>query len=375
LINDDIGKQISVEEEICEQKIVSNLEPEEHQSSLDKQLLQEESADEILDEEDKKESLEKTSSTEIKYEKLQESIDGGKLSPTSLERQDTEEKSIDVESCNSKNTSVEDNNETPLENEQKETIKLEKILQNSISPLDLIDEVVNEVATMRADEMLGYSSSDVEQITNPELIKLNTEEKIPSGDEMEPIKDEILTPEKEDSEIPEETQNPIDEPLVVTDQTESVENLEDPILLDTVDDIINPTQETSTENKNEINLDAPIATNEEENLEDMILDDEMEGAAIKIQAAFRGHKTRKETNATTLKSESENIDENETQEENQADSTTIVIDQCSEGNEETQDQDDTELQDTSADVDEIQESEAITGQENDAEVQEGKKFK
>lgn len=418
LINDDIGKQISVEEEICEQKIISNLEPEEQQSSLDKQPSQEENnTNELLDEEDKKASLEKMSSTEIKYEKLQESVDGSKLSPTSLEREDTEEKSIDAESGNSKSASVE-NDEVPLENEtilegekstienvegknsldneqdiekeasleqnesinivEKETIKLEKILQNSISPIDLIDEVVNEVATMRADEILALTNSDVEQIIKPELIKLNTQEQIPSSDEFEPIKDEILTPEKEESEIPYETQNPIDEPLVVVEQTDTFENVEEPNLLESIEEIIKPTQEISTEDKNEINLEEPLTTSEpQENLEDMILDDEMEDAAVKIQAAFRGHKTRKETLAMTLQSESENANENgnqdENQAENQADSTTIVIDQCSEGNEETQEHDDTEMQDTSADIEEIQESEAVTNQENENDVQEGKK--
>lgn len=370
LTNDDIVKQISVEEEICEKKIITILEPEEQSKILDdEQPLDVNTVDDKLEGEvDVKASLEKMSSTEIKYEKLHESVDG-KLSPTSIERQDTEdgeeEKSIDADSViDSKHASVDvDNDQSipPCESVEKEAIKLEKILQQSISPMDLIDEVVNEVASAKAHEMFqstAASSIGVEEIIQPEIIKLISEEEEPKNEE-EIVNDEILKPDEEESEIPEETQNPIDETLAIVEENTTDENVtEEPEII------------------NENNDDKNPNSNEEENLDDMVLDEEMEDAAIKIQAAFRGHKSRREK-TSTIKSDSKQTldDENEKQSDNNEHYSNIVIDQCSPANEETQENDDNEQQDTSADIDEIQESEETGEQEEEQEQEEGKYLK
>lgn len=188
------------------------------------------------------------------------------------------------------------------------------------------------------------NESDIEKITNPELLDLNvTDELLNDNDE---IRDEILNPDNEESEIPED---------------DSVH----------VNDIPFPEQENCNEDEtletnatvNDVNEDeqAKITSNDDENVEDMILDDEMEDAALKIQAAFRGHQVRKEKSSTVTN------DTETSKQDEESNNETIVIEQCSEGNEETQENDETEQQDTSADVDEIQESEAAEQEENEAE--------
>lgn len=363
LTNDDTVKQISVEEEICEQKIITILEPEQSEKLDDDVNVVD---DELEGEIDVKASLEKMSSTEIKYEKLHESVDG-KLSPSSLERHETEEeeKSIDADSViDSKHASVDvdnDQNQPPCESVEKEAIKLEKILQQSVSPMDLIDEVVNEVASAKAHEMFqstaAASSTGVEEIIQPEIINLISEEEPKNEDEI--VNDEILKPDEEESEIPEETQNPIDETLAIVEQNTTDENVAEEA------EIIN-------EKNNEEKIPD---SNEEENLDDMVLDEEMEDAALKIQAAFRGHKSRRETTTSTVKSDSKQTldEENEKQSDNNEHYSNIVIDQCSPANEETQENDDNEQQDTSADIDEIQESEETEEQQEQEE--EGKYLK
>ncbi|CAG9804710.1 unnamed protein product [Chironomus riparius] len=211
------------------------------------------------------------------------------------------------------------------------------------------DEDKKDEDNIHSDEPVEISLDDrseeqIEKITNPELLDLS--EKDEQTNENDEIRDEILTPDKDESEIPEENNVPFDDiPYPKQENCNADENLEP-----------NLSEEKVEEN------DSKKLSNDEENneIDDMILDEEMEDAALKIQAVFRGHQVRKEkysnaTNDTELSKQDESTN-NET----------IVIEQCSEGNEDTQDNDENEQQDTSADVDEIQECEAAE-QENETE--------
>lgn len=221
--------------------------------------------------------------------------------------------------------------------------KVRKQQKNDVEKKDEDNIHSDETVEISLDDK---SEEQIEKITNPELLDLSEKEE--PTNENDEIRDEILTPDKDESEIPEENNVPFDDiPYPEQDNCNADESLE-------------PEPNLSTE-KDEENDSKKLSNDEENNeIDDMILDEEMEDAALKIQAVFRGHKVRKEkySNAT-----------NDTETSKQEESTnndTIVIEQCSEGNEDTQDNDENEQQDTSADVDEIQESEAAE-QENETE--------
>lgn len=217
--------------------------------------------------------------------------------------------------------------------------KVRKHQRNDVEKKDEDNIYTDEPVEISMDDK---SQEQIEKITNPELLDLSEKEE-PMNDNDE-IRDEILTPDKEESEIPEENNVPYDD-ISYPEQ----ENCN-------ADEAIEPN--LSTENGEE-NDSKKLSNDEESNeIDNMILDEEMEDAALKIQAVFRGHQVRKTTNATN-DSELSKQDESTNNE-------TIVIEQCSEGNEDTQDNDENEQQDTSADVDEIQECEAAE-QENETE--------
>jgi len=218
--------------------------------------------------------------------------------------------------------------------------KVRKQQRNDVEKKDEDNIYSDEPVEISVDDK---SQEQLEKITNPELLDLSEKEE-PMNEDDE-IRDEILTPDKEESEIPEENNVPFDD-IPYPEQ----ENCN-------VDEAIEPN--LSTENGDENDSKILLSNDEESNeIDNMILDEEMEDAALKIQAVFRGHQVRKTTNATN-DSELSKQDESTNNE-------TIVIEQCSEGNEDTQDNDENEQQDTSADVDEIQECEAAE-QENETE--------
>lgn len=415
---DDAALGSPVVEDVCVKKSVEKLESDQEraESEIDETICKGGSLDDQA-EADAKRSLEKLRSDEIAYATLKESLSEHDVTPAdsvdevdNKSRDITDEKSIDGDTNGSKQHSLDENeklnelhDETMNEGDAKlnesfihsstvdndvevndhqsrekfeeqlvdtaEIAAVETLLQKEISPIELMDEVVNEYAGAVANEMFGEREPDLiksfvdedndgkgSSVVEPKLsgenpleappsIDLSKESVQVSQDEIEPIRDEILQPEYEESEIPEETQAPMDENVPTIALEENAPTLGDE------NDLPQQAEEANAE---------PKPPQVEDDVADMILDDEMEEAALKIQAAFRGHQVRKEN---VLEKE------DETEEQQNGDVTsTVVIDQCSEENQETPEQDEGEQQDTSADVEEIQESETAEQEE----TQEGK---
>lgn len=182
---------------------------------------------------------------------------------------------------------------------------------------------------------------------------------INSGEDIGAVapSDDILEPEKEESEIPEESSTTIDENLT-TDEVPVITNEENQSSIDVTDEIIPEGQQENEE---------PKAT-EEEDVSDMILDDEMEGAALKIQAAFRGHKVRKDTAPPTNSNDNE-ID-NKNEEQNQSEETPdneIVIDNCSNEQLFSTEENDTVNEETAVEVEDNEEATTQETKEDEAE--------
>lgn len=428
LDDENIGR-IPVVEEICEKKSIHDLEPD--QQIDESENIENEKRESSLEEVEQRDvnsrqlsNHEKSPSAEVEYETLKESFSdqGESVEEIDDKSQDlTDEKSIDGdETCDSKQNSLDEkleeiqdeaNVEQPNEREEKrESFKddvddiemnstqqteefeereehlndaVESILQNDISPIELMDEVVNEYAGAFANELFNDNGDKLDQDLNnsataaevegeaeqtidpqlkeenplkeiqaPKSIDLSQETVQVSQDEMEPIIDEILQPEKEDSEIPEETQTPMDEdvPIVAMEENSPSADNEEKLPNDEAHD-------ESTEQQ-------PQLPQIEDDVSDMVLDEEMEDAALKIQAAFRGHQVRKEQ-VTQQESEQENKSEENADEKKSAEnvSTNVVIDQCSEEIQDNQDQEETEQQNTSADVEDIEETETVDQEE------------
>lgn len=380
-----------VVEEVCEKKLFENLE-EMNESEIDDVICGEIAINEAaVDEETIDiENVEKLPSGEVEYASLRESISERDVTPAeSVDEVDnksadlTDEKSIDGDTTGSKDEkSNEDEKHNADDVEMNEQLEVdpnavEPILHEEISPIELMDEVLNENAGTLANELFSENveqtneaieqevdliesgnenrreSESVEpklnqsepllEIELPKSIDLSEQMVELSQDEMEPIRDEILQVEDDDSEIPEESQVPTDENIPTVSMEEKSPSLEQG-------------DESEVEEKSE-----PQQPQVEDDVADMILDDEMEDAALKIQAAFRGHQVRRERIAQPE-------DDAEKNEQSQDVDSPVVIDQCSEETQETQEHEETEQQDTSADVEEMQESETVD-QEN---TQEGK---
>ena len=414
---DDDDDRIPVDEEICVKKSIGSLEPDQEniESEVNENLVEEKLSNEIENLEDNQEKL---PAGDIEYSTLRESISEPGESADEIDnksRDVTDEKSIDGDTTGSRQNSLDEiqdeiNEQSVLEGSQEESIihpstavdkdemnaaqqsekfhkgldeaaviesdAFESIVQD-ISPIDLIDEVVNEYAGTVASELFNDNIEELEQekgliksvekeeennsndetiqprlseenplseIETPSSIDLTQETVQVSQDEQQPITDEILQPDNEESEIPEETQLPIDEnaptAFSAEEKTPSVEN-----------DFKQPDDEE----------DSPKPPKVEDDVSDMILDEEMEGAALKIQATFRGHQVRKEHDT---QQKSETVEE----EESENVKTKVVIDQCSDENQETEEQGETDQQDTSADFEQIQESETV----DEEQTEEGK---
>ena len=157
--------------------------------------------------------------------------------------------------------------------------------------------------------------------------------------------DDILEPEKEESEIPEESSTTIDENLT-TDDVPFITNEENLTSIDVTNEIIPESQQEN---------DVPKA-NEEEDVSDMILDDEMEGAALKIQAAFRGHQIRKENAPSKSTIDKENDNQSEENQGEQKTDNEIVIDNCSDEQLFSTEQNDTVNEETTVEVEENEET-------------------
>lgn len=275
--------------------------------------------------------------------------------------------------------------------EKKSVVKLDSV--GNIESVDEVDikeplETVKQtsededVFVMNADEILAIVEMDIEQTmseinehANEALSAGETERSIDippteksidsnfvnSGEDIGAVapSDDILEPEKEESEIPEESSTTIDENLT-TDDAPVITNEENQSSIDVTDEIIPESQQEN---------DTPKVT-EEEDVSDMILDDEMEGAALKIQAAFRGHQIRKETAPPTNSNDNENNnkkDEENEQSEEKNDNE-IVIDNCSNDQLFSTEQNDTVNEETAVEVEENEEETAT--QENEAEEEE-----
>lgn len=395
-----------VVEEVCEQKFIGDL--------VDDQVVESEIAekegsmsgtenkgDDIV------EKLEKVPSGEIEYSKLKESLSEHDVTPVeSLDEVDdksrdlTDEKSLDADSKSSRQPSVDENcaeirgEEQLLPTEKSieslicpstvddaetsatrdaeavgvnlnEAKAVDSILNAEISPIELMDEVINERAGAVANELFnvehlgdeselqkppeGNQSTEIiepklgeenplKEIEPSKSINLSQESVQQLQDEQNPINDEILQPDIDDSEIPEESHVPVDENI----PTVSLE-AEIPSVVD-VEQL--PGDATKDEDREPQKND-----DEDDDIANMVLDEEMEDAALKIQAAFRGHKVRKDVAPPTAAQETE-----AEAEENGAE-TTVVIDQCTDEGQTDEQQEEAEAQDTSIDVEEIQESE------------------
>jgi IQ calmodulin-binding motif len=424
---DDIdGGKVPVVEEICEKKSFGMLEPD--QENLESEIV-EFPLNEIGTDEAEveggvsgiKDNLEKLPSGDVEYSPLKESMsehDADSVDEVDNKSRDlTDEKSIDNDTTGSRQNSLDeiscelqkDVNEQLVADEQQKSESfvhsstldnieiiatpqteqscepIESIFQTEISPIELMDEIVNECAGAVANEIFTNNAEPVEsnliksvesekaenaeaEIVEPKLMEENplqeilspksidlTQESIQrSEDEMEPIRDEILKPEGEESEIPEETQAPQDENIPKVSMEEKSPSIgnDEGILQKSAE------KENSEEKAPQV----------EDDVLDMVLDEEMEDAALKIQAAFRGHKVRQEE--VTQQSGSLVEEENTQDDESQKVDLNLVIDQCSEENVETQDNEENEQQDTSADCEEIQDSETVDQEE----TQEGKQL-
>lgn len=390
-----------VVEEVCEQKFIGDL--------VDDQVVESETAEEEGTEREDKgdesqviENLERVPPGEIEYSQLKESLSEHDATPAeSLDEVDdksrdlTDEKSLDADSKSSKQPSVDENcaelrDEEPAATEKSieslirsstvddaetsgireavvenfnEAKAVDSILNAEISPIELMDEVINERAAAIANELFNVEhlgdESELEkspernqstEIIEPKLgeenplkelesksINLSQESVQQLQDEQNPINDEILQPDIDDSEIPEETQVPVDENI----PTVSLE-AENPSVSD-VEQL--PGDAAKDEDREPQKND-----DEDDDIANMVLDEEMEDAALKIQAAFRGHKVRKDVAPPSAQ-------ETETEAEGNGAETTVVIDQCTDEGQTDDQHKEAEAQDTSIDVEEIQESE------------------
>lgn len=286
--------------------------------------------------------------------------------------------------------------------EKKSVVKLDSVgVIESVDEVDIKEplETVKQtsededVFVMNADEILAIVEMDIEQTmseinehANEALSAGESAEKetecsidippteksidssfVNSGEDIGAVapSDDILEPEKEESEIPEESSTTIDENLT-TDDAPVITNEENQSSIDVTDEIIPESQQEN---------DTPKVT-EEEDVSDMILDDEMEGAALKIQAAFRGHQLRKETAPPTNSNDNENNnkkDEENEQSEEKNDNE-IVIDNCSNEQLFSTEENDTVNEETAVEVDENEEETATEENEakEEAQTEEGR---
>lgn len=234
-------------------------------------------------------------------------------------------------------------NET--DNGSVDNVEAEAVLEESLN-------VVSE--TLSAEDKETECSIDI-----PPTEKSIDDSFVNSGEDIGTVapSDDILEPEKEESEIPEESSTTIDENLT-TDEVPVITNEENQSSIDVTDEIIPEGQQEN---------DPPKAT-EEEDVSDMILDDEMEGAALKIQAAFRGHQVRKDTAPPTNSKDNENDNKND--EENQSEEKSdneIVIDNCSNEQLFSTEENDTVNEETAVEAEENEETTTQETKEDEAE--------
>lgn len=233
-------------------------------------------------------------------------------------------------------------NET--DNVSVDNVETEAVLEESLN-------VVSE--TLSAEDKETECSIDI-----PPTEKSIDDSFVNSGEDIGTIapSDDILEPEKEESEIPEESSTTIDENLT-TDEVPVITNEENQSSIDVTDEIIPEGQQEN---------DPPKAI--EEDVSDMILDDEMESAALKIQAAFRGHQVRKDTAPPTNSKDNENDNKND--EENQSEEKSdneIVIDNCSNEQLFSTEENDTVNEETAVEAEENEETTTQETKEDEAE--------